>query len=147
MKNDDYYLITRASAQITFYNALVSALSRVSIYSFIFIILTLFSTLDIVDIWSSPNCFDHLKNKQWVLCKHFLNYCTRQIVIYSIFHLIQAIKELSPGYHRFSNINVLWIRRIRDPKNSVYSVNTVKWHVIIPYVFYASWSCQKVALW
>ena len=50
MKNDDYYLITRASAQITFYNALVSALSGVSIYSFILNIITLFSTLDIVDI-------------------------------------------------------------------------------------------------
>ena len=35
MKNDDYYLITRASAQITFYNALVSALSRVSIFIYI----------------------------------------------------------------------------------------------------------------
>ena len=36
MKNGDYYLITRASAQITFYNALVSALSRVSIFIYIY---------------------------------------------------------------------------------------------------------------
>lgn len=54
----------------------------------------------------------------------FLNYCTRQIIIYSILHLIQAIKELSPGYQRLSNINVLWIRRTWDPKHSA---NTVKW--------------------